>query len=38
MGTSIEMINRDDGHLAEGSEQAAAAKFDAYDARVTGDA
>jgi integrase len=29
MGTSIEMINRTYGHLAEGSEQAARAKLDA---------
>jgi integrase len=34
MGTSIEMINRHYGHLAEGSEQAAAAKLDAYEAAL----
>jgi integrase len=34
MGTSIEMINRHYGHVAEGSEQAAAAKLDAYEAAL----
>jgi integrase len=32
MGTSIEMIDRHYGHLAQGNEQAAAAKLDALDA------
>jgi integrase len=32
MGTSLEMIDRTYGHLAQGSEDAAAAKLDAFDA------
>jgi integrase len=34
MGTSIEMIDRTYGHLAQGSEAAAIAKLDALDSRV----